>query len=369
MKKVVVSVTNDLMTDQRVQRTIAVLQSLGYEVTFVGRQLANSLPVKLPYHTRRFKLWFNKGFLFYANYNLRLFLYLLAKPFDLYLANDLDTLLPNFLVSRLRGRELIYDAHEYFTGVPEIQHRPLVKKVWTTLEGWIFPKLKHIVTVNNSIAELYFTDYGIRPLVVRNISDSRLPKLRKSRKELAIPESAFIMINQGAGINVDRGMEEALEALRLLPDNFFLLLVGKGDVIESLKAMAVSLGIEHKLKFVPPQSYMDMLQYTLLADCGLSLDKPLSPNYKYSLPNKLFDYIKCGIPILGSQVVEVANIINRYQIGEIAEAVTPQIIADILLKISNKDKNSYVAGLELAARENNWEQERETWVQLIRSLD
>lgn len=365
MKKAVVSVTNDLVTDQRVQRTISVLQTRGYAVSFVGRLLPNSLPVDLPCETRRFDLWFRRGFLFYATYNLRLFAFLLFRSYDLYLANDLDTLLPNYLVSRLRRKPLIYDAHEYFTGVPEIQHRPLVKWVWTSLERWIFPHLKFVVTVNESIALLYEQEYGKRPLVVRNISDSRLPQKVRSRKELGLPSSAFILINQGAGINVDRGMEEMLQAMQHLPEDFHLLLVGKGDVMEMLGQMSIAMDLSERVTFIPPQPYLKMLQYTLSADCGLSLDKPLSPNYQYSLPNKIFDYIKSGLPVLGSQVVEVAKLIKEYQIGEICESVEPRIIAEKLLEIRSRGRNYYLPGIQKAARENNWETERKVWEQLL----
>src|SRR5690606_1535603 len=133
MKKAVVSVTNDLVTDQRVMRTNEVLLQMGIEPTFVGRKLPESLDFKKNYPHRRFRLWFRKGFLFYANYNFRLFWYLLFHRFDVYISNDLDTLLPNFLVATIKRKPLIYDSHEYFTGVPEIQNRPLVKKVWTSL--------------------------------------------------------------------------------------------------------------------------------------------------------------------------------------------------------------------------------------------
>lgn len=365
MKKAVVSVTNDLVTDQRVQRSIAVLQSRGIAVTFVGRELPTSAPVVLHCETRRFKLWFTKGFLFYASYNLRLFLYLLFKPFDLYLANDLDTLLPNYLVARLRRKPLIYDAHEYFTGVPEIQQRPVVKGVWTALERWLFSGLKYVVTVNQSIATLYEQQYGIRPKVVRNISDSRMPENPRSRKDLGLPEEAFILINQGAGINVDRGMEEMLDAMTLLPEDYFLLLVGKGDVLVSLKEKAKRLNLTQRVLFVPPQPYLKMLEYTLVANCGLSLDKPLSPNYRYSLPNKLFDYIKSGIPVLGSNVVEVARIIKSYNIGEVCEQVDPKVIAEKITMIRNKGREAYQAGLMKAAAENNWESEKRVWEELL----
>ncbi len=365
MKKAVVTVTNDLVTDQRVMRTIGVLRELGFEPTFVGRQLPQSLPFEKPYPSHRFKLWFNKGFLFYANYNLRLFFFLLFRRYDLYLSNDLDSLLPNFLVSRLKGKPLVYDSHEYFTGVPEIQHRPVVKAVWTKLEQWIFPKLKDVVTVNESIAQLYKEEYNKSVKVVRNISDSSLPANTKSREDLGLPKDAFILINQGAGINVDRGMEEALQTLKLLPANVILLIVGNGDALPGLLKLAEQLELTERVIFKPKQPYLEMLQYTLNSNCGLSLDKPLSPNYRFSLPNKVFDYIKCGLPLVVSDVVEVQKVVRKYNLGEVIADHQPQSIANSVLEVMARGNSYYTENLEKAAAENNWEMEQEVWKQIF----
>ncbi len=358
MKKAIVSVTNDLSTDQRVMRTNQVLLEMGYEPFFVGRQLPDSKTFKKEYPHKRFKLIFEKGFLFYAHYNLRLFLFLLGKKPDLLVSNDLDTLLPNFLISKLKSIPLIYDSHEYFTGSPEIQKRPLVKKFWTAIEKWIFPKLKHIVTVNDSISNLYKKEYGKEMTVVRNISDSRLPEKIKTRAELGLPENAFILINQGAGINVERGMEEMVQTMPLLPQDVVLLIVGNGDAVPHLKKMVAEMNLEKRVIFKPKQPYLDMLQYTLNADCGLSLDKPLSPNYQFSLPNKVFDYIKCGLPLVVSDVVEVREIVEKYQIGKICDEVTPQVIADNVMGIKSLEINIKKSNIEKAAQENRWEEEK-----------
>ncbi len=357
MKKVIISVSNDLATDQRVQRHIAVLLEEGYQVTFVGRRLAQSLdfnPEK--YHVKRFSLWFNKGFMFYANLNLRLFFFLLFKRADLYFSNDLDTLLPNYLVSKIYAKPLIYDSHEYFTGVPEIQNRPLVKKVWTSLEAFIFPKLKHIITVNESIAKLYENEYSLRPKVIRNVSSRVLPSKKLLRTALQLPEEAFLIINQGSGINVDRGMEEMLAALKILPSHFHFVLVGKGDVLPQLKEKAKEELLSNRIHFIPPQPYIEMLQYTLNADLGISLDKDTNINYRYSLPNKVFDYMKCEIPLLVSNLKEPSALVSRYNIGRITTVDAPEIAAAVL-KFDKEGKEFYRKNLKLAARENNWEKE------------
>ena len=99
-----------------------------FNVTLIGRELNNSRSINRTYSTKRLRLFFNKGFLFYFEYNLRLFFLLLFKKFDVYHANDLDTLLPMWIISSIRRKNLVYDTHEYFTGVPEIQNRLIVKK-------------------------------------------------------------------------------------------------------------------------------------------------------------------------------------------------------------------------------------------------
>src|SRR5258707_630762 len=121
MKRVIISVVSDLVTDQRVHRVATSLQQYGFPVTLVGRKMKHSLPVdQRSYKTVRFKRWKNKGPLFYMFYNIRLFFYLLFHKADVLVANDLDTLLPNFIVSKIKGTELFYDSHEYFTEVPEL---------------------------------------------------------------------------------------------------------------------------------------------------------------------------------------------------------------------------------------------------------
>lgn len=357
MKRAVICVTNDLSSDQRVQRSISVLQAEGYQCCFVGRRLPESKDFKPGYETRRFRLWFRRGFAFYAAYNMRLFFFLLSRPFELYFSNDLDTLWPTYLVAAWRKKPLIYDSHEYFTGVPEIQNRPLVKAVWKSLEAYLFPRLRHVLTVNESIARLYEQDYGRRPRVLRNIASAEIPPAL-SRSELGLAEEAFLIINQGSGINVDRGMEEMLAALPLCPPQVHLLLVGRGDVLPALRQKARALGLEERVIFVPPQPYRRLLAYTQAADLGISLDKDTNINYRYSLPNKLFDYIKCALPVLCSPVPEVAGIVRRYQIGRVAE-VEPLALAEAIGEFLGEDRNRYRAGLRRAAAENHWEQEKE----------
>ena len=119
-----------------------------WDVLLIGRRLSSSKKLDRNYKTHRISLIFNKGFLFYAEYNLRLIFFLLFKKIHVLHANDLDTLLSMWLLSKLKKVPLVYDSHEFFLGVPEIQNKKIVKFVWQLIERMIFPRLKHVFTVN-----------------------------------------------------------------------------------------------------------------------------------------------------------------------------------------------------------------------------
>ena len=328
-----------------------------FNITLIGRLLDDSRPIDRAYKTKRFNLIFNKGVLFYAEYNLRLFFFLLFKKHDIYHANDLDTLLPMWLVSTFYRKKLVYDTHEYFTGVPEIQNRYFVKKVWSTIEKLIFPKLKYVFTVNESISELYFKDYKSRPFVIRNLpSKERVNKL-KSRQDLGLPENKKIVILQGSGINIDRGAEELLEAIAI-QEELFLCVVGKGDVINNLKKRSLKPDLISKVLFVNAIPYDQMMQYTLNSDIGVSLDKPNNLNYLYSLPNKIFDYAKAEIPFVATNLVEIKKVVEEFNTGVLIDSLSPNVLLEGLEKAlklkKSKSFNKDVVKMNILL---NWENE------------
>jgi len=370
MKHVLVSVISDLATDQRVHRTSITLKEIGYQVVTVGRTLKSSPALeKRSYQTRRFTLWWEKGPLFYAAFNIRLFFFLLFNKADLLVANDLDTLLPNYLISKLKRIPLIYDSHEYFTEVPELQHRPAIKKVWQKIEASVFPRLKHIVTVNDSIASLYKARYGKEVLVIRNVPETQASVEPIHPRDLGIPAGNSIAIFQGSGINIHRGAEEALDSMQYL-EQVTLLFVGGGDVVEALKLATEQKGLKQKVIFVPRQSPQELRRYTAMATIGLSLDKDTNINYRFSLPNKLFDYIHAGIPVLASALPEVQKIVNDYEVGIVAENHSPQHLADcIRYMISDPERLlKWKENLKLAALELCWENEKKKMIALIHAV-
>jgi glycosyltransferase involved in cell wall biosynthesis len=306
--------------------------------------------------------------LFYAELNVRLFFALLFQRKTLLYSNDLDTLLPNFLVSKFSGTKLIYDSHELFTESPELIHRKKVRKIWLSIEEFIFPHLSHIITVNDSIAQTYKHLYKKDLLVVRNIPTKYHPKTNLSKEELNIPENSFLIIIQGSGLNVERGIEEAVLAMKQL-ENTTLMLVGDGDVMPVVKELIKKHRLEDKVKIFGRRPYEEMMQYTMHADLGLTLDKPLSKNYEYSLPNKVFDYMHAGTPILASNLVEIERVIRTYQIGSILSEVSPNAIASAIKELKGQPEllMQQKEACRKAAEIENWENEKSKLESLIRS--
>ena len=368
---IIVSVTNDLATDQRVRRFCGTLHAAGYEILLTGRMLPGSLPVDdRPYVTRRVKHWFVKGAMFYAEYNIRLFLFLLFTRHDFLHSNDLDTLPANYLASRLRKKPLVYDSHEYFTEVPELSNRKMVKRVWEKIEKLIFPRLEQVITVSNSIATTYNEKYGKNPVVIRNVPERTvINQSNTTPSAYGLPYGKKLIILQGTGINRDRGAEEAVSAMEFV-DNSVLVIAGKGDVLPLLKNQVKENRLSDRVIFIPPLPYGELIRLTSICDAGLSVDKDTNLNYRYSLPNKLFDYITAGIPVVASPLPEIRKIVEKYDIGLIIKDHSPREIARAINSILfEKPRNYWRENLKTAADELSWDNEKYKLLEIYKNIN
>jgi len=365
-KRAIVSVINDLVTDQRVHRTCEVLMEKGFEVLLVGRKKKDSREIdQRNYKTKRMKLIFERGVLFYIEFQLRLFLFIIFQKADILFANDLDTLLPNYIKSKISGSKLIYDSHELFCEVPELKNHPFKKSLWEFLEKKLVPKLKYCITVNDSIAEWFKDKYKVKFHVVRNIGNPPAEIKLNSRKELGIPEDKKMILIQGSGINIDRGAEECVEAMVYLND-VLLYIIGSGDVIDILKQKTKEKQLQDKIIFINKIPSYELVHYTSVADLGLMLDKDTNMNYRYSLPNKLFDFVNAGIPVLSSKLTELEKFIRKYNIGNFIESHDPKHIAEMIEKtIYSEQYQIWKKNTLIAKTENSWQIEKQKLIELI----
>jgi glycosyltransferase involved in cell wall biosynthesis len=356
-KKVIISVISDLVTDQRVHKTAQCLHEQGFNVLLIGRKMKKS--AEMPprdYRVKRVVLPFETSFLFYASYNIWNFFFLLFNKVDILHSNDLDTLFPNFLISKLKGIPLVYDSHEYFTGVPEIKKKPFVRFVWGSIEKYVFPKLKYVYTVNQSIANIYEGLYNVKVGVVRNVSFLNQENLSLDRSTL--PEQNVI-VYQGM-LNMDRGLEEVILAMQYV-DNIKFIIIGGGDVEHKLQELVKQNNLESKVEFTGKLQYKEMIEITKKATIGISVEKPTNENYIYCLPNKVFDYLHAGIPILTSRLIEIESIVTKYDVGTFLESHIPKEIASKLNEVINNKEQliHWKKNTQKAALACNWQLESE----------
>ncbi|MEZ4988642.1 MAG: glycosyltransferase [Saprospiraceae bacterium] len=362
MKRIICTVTNDLSHDQRMMRICDSLQKAGYSVLLVGRKRPSSptLP-PLSFATHRLSCWFQQGKLFYLEYNLRLLWFLLWQRFHLINAVDLDTLLPAYLVSRLKDRPCVYDAHEYFTEVPEVVRRPHVQRVWEGLARWLIPRLSLAYTVGPALARVLSDRYGIPFAVVRNVPYSKAPSASP-------PPAVGVLLYQGM-LNEGRGLETALAALHLLPA-CRLILAGDGDIRDRLTKMAQDLGVSDRVDFkgfVPPS---DLPALTATAWLGLNLLEQRSLSYYYSLANKAFDYISAGIPSVQMDFPEYRAIQEQYRPFLLLPELEATALASHIQQLIDTPATyqQLATNCRAAAKNLCWEQEEEHLLSFYRRV-
>lgn len=351
LKRIIFTVTNDLSYDQRMQKICRSLSSAGYEVELVGRQRGFSIPfTNEPFKQTRLQCIFNKGKLFYIEYNIRLLFYLTFSQFDAACAIDLDTIVPLCITGKLKGAKLVYDAHEYFTEVPEVVRRPKVQKIWQWVERIFVPQFDLIYTVSGGLAELYEQKYGKRVEVIMNVPNSQpLPSPKGEAR-------AGFILYQGA-LNEGRGLEHLIAAMQQI--DCPLKLAGEGDLSAQLRQQVKNMRLESKITFlgyIPP---VELKKITAQATIGINLVENTGLSYYYSLSNKFFDYIHASVPQVCIAFPEYEKLNKTYNVALlVGDCSTVQISGAINRLL--KDEGLYrqlQKNCEVCSHVLNWQQE------------
>lgn len=355
-KRIILSVTNDLSVDQRMHRVALTLLKSGAGVMLVGRKGdGKGLLSSRSYQTKSLRLFFHRSVFFYAEYNIRLFFFLLTRPADILVANDLDTLPANALAAFFKRSRLVYDSHEFFTGLPHLNGRPIVRSTWRFIERLILPKIRYSYTVSRPIADELNRLYGIHMKVVRNVpfySNGKIHPLLRTDFG-----STKIIVYQGS-LNLGRGLKNAVKAMNYV-DDAILLLIGSGDIETELRALVAEEHLTEKVIFTGKVPFELLGGYNQGADLGISLEEDNCLNNAYALPNKLFDYIQAGIPVLCSALPEMKKIVESYEIGRAVNCPNAESLAKVINDTLKEETvlRLWRENLKRAAMDLCWEKE------------
>ncbi|MEQ1677811.1 MAG: glycosyltransferase, partial [Chitinophagaceae bacterium] len=318
-------------------------------VTLVGRKIPSSLPLApKKFSQKRIRCWFNKGKWFYAEYNVRLFIYLLFRRMDAICAIDLDTILPCLKISRWKKIPRIYDAHELFTELKEVVTRPRIKKVWDKIERKAVPAFKWGYTVSESIAAEFNKRYGVSYQTIPNT-----PKLKELE---TFPATEQFILYQGA-VNEARGFEYLVPAMQWV--NAKLVICGDGNFMLRLKQLILDHQLENKIELkgmLPPDKLWTISRQAYI---GMAVAENEGLNQYLALPNKFFDYIHAGLPQITMNFPEYRKINAQYEVAVLIDDLDPKRIATAINNLLENvvlhqrlKENCLKARLEL-----NWQNE------------
>ena len=370
-KRIIFTVTNDLRYDQRMLRICTTLSAAGYEVALVGRHLPSSIPLQpQPYQQIRLKyLFFTAGKFFYIEYNLRLLFFLLFQRFDAICSIDLDTSIPGILVSKIKSKPHLFDAHELFTHTPEVERRESIQKIWESVQKFTFKHTNAAFTVGPAIAQYFEEKYNKPVAVVRNMpikggatNPNNTPMPAWQSKIDALNGQRFILY-QGA-LNEARGLETMIHAMTEI--TAILVLAGEGDLSQTLRNLTQSLNLEHKVIFlgmVPPN---ELPQLAKQAYIGYNVSQNAGLSYYLSLNNKFFDYTKALLPSLINPFPEYLALMKEFEVGLPTEPTLEDIVKQANQLFTNPILYDEIkSNCKLASEKWTWENETPTLINIF----
>lgn len=342
-------------------RICSSLANNGYQVTLIGRQLKNSVPLTAAsFRQKRLKCFFLKGLPGYAEFNLRLLFILLLTRHQLVCAIDLDTIIPCYLSSKLKGTHRVYDAHELFCEMKEIATRPFIYRFWKMIEKRFVPGFGYGYTVNKPIADEFYQMYRVKYQVIRNMPLLTEPFTVPLKKDKYI-------IYQGA-VNEGRSFETLIPAMKFVPVP--LIICGDGNFLQQAKQLAEEHGLNEKVIFKGRVLPGELKQYTEGAWLGIMLfDRTGLSNY-YSLANRFFDYMHAGIPQICVDYPVYRSIIEEYPFARLIDDISAENLAKhIIVLLEHREEYDSMQQECLKARHVlNWQQEEKKLIAFYQEI-
>ncbi len=367
MLDVLIVVSSDPRYDSRSRRYLSSLLDAGFKAKLVGISTDGKvneadgivcLPV-MPGSGKKFFLRFYRKLIpFVREMNSRIIL-----------AGDLFSL-PVAVINKRRfsTRErptyLIYDSKELYQDLPSIRKKKTSSIFWGLVEKSAFRYVDRSMAVNQSIAAILGAKWHTKPTVVMNVPEPG--------KAVKIVEKQFnrIQLVYSGGLQPGRGLFNLIRLLSLLPEKYELKFLGEGQLRTDLEHLSSTLKVSERVHFVGQVETHRVIGELSNAHVGLCLIENAGLSYFHSLPNKLFQYVGAGLPVLASDFPDMGDIIRKFRIGQVVDPTDIEAAAARVIEMTS-DKGNYLQLTQNcieAAKILNWEIEKEKFLTLVRSL-
>jgi glycosyltransferase involved in cell wall biosynthesis len=269
--------------------------------------------------------------------------------------NDYNTMWVGVAARLMGGTAVVYDAHELW---PDRNLRP-EPRWWLLACEWLFVRLAdRTITASPGYADVISRRYRVqRPQVIRNI-----PELSEPRQLAGDPpESADAGFVYVGALTRNRGIEVSIRALALAPDARLRLLGPVGPAYRAeLERLADEEGVSDRVEVAAPVRPGGVLEALRGATAGVALIQPACLSYELSLPNKLFEYLLAGLPVLASDLPVLGAFVTEHRVGLVARPDDPADVAAKLVELMRPDRNRELrAAVAETAEELRWDRESE----------
>ena len=368
--KICMTVFNAFTHDARVYKEAQTLLAAGHRVLVLAlareglpeREVVDGIAVRrIPLSTRRWPRSTLTQALKYVEYFTRTLRAALAWNADVYHAHNANTLLIGAAAARLRRAWLVYDAHEFERGRNwGSSNVPLLfRQLWALPERLAIHRAELVITVCDSIAAELVRLYNVEPpAVVRNIPlyHGSVPPA-PLRRRMDLDDATPLVIYQGV-VTANRGLEPLLEAISRL-EGVALAVFGSGPRLAHFRNEVHRRGLADRVCFTGQIPLEELPAYTAAGDVGAALIQNACLSYYYCLPNKLFEYLHAGLPVVASNFPEIASVVRRFDVGALVDPEDPEQIASALRAVLTPPERRAAlrAHARRAATHYTWQEE------------
>lgn len=398
MARVAMLLSNDYVNDSRVRREIRELTGAGHEVLLLALLSDRTAPrertagleivrvpvpriygyggVRLPWTALR---WYNYLDCLRKAWD--------GRPLDLVHANDLDTLATAHRLARSAGARLLYDSHELYVDCvfqffPSAKHGLKgaafkLMETWLALRGEslersLITKVDAVTTVSDGLAEILRDRYRIPlPTVIRNYPDWReVDRTDRLRRFLKAGPGDRVLLHLGL-MTYGNGVEMLVRSMKFLPSRFKLVFVGWGWLLPELRRLAESLDLTDRVHFHPAVPSEEVLDVAASADIGLIGTEDLSLKQRYSLPNKLFEYLIAGIPIVATNMPEHLSVMSDHTVGHTCEAEPKAVaaaVAELDRELASEGAEYFRKQCRRLGRRYTWDEEGKRYREVVEAI-